>query len=151
MLGEGDGAWTCEVEDLEGGEVDHAGVLTQVEVLGVDDGTPPTIVPLGFSLGQAVTLDKVGVSLVPVRTLPHSGRVVVRAGCVGLGLENRCLEVAARVPLLARVDDAVGLDEVLVGTAPDMVVAALFWVEASKIRCVRICLLYTSPSPRDRG
>src|SRR5207244_11739290 len=106
-------AATQYVEDGKGGEVDNAGALTQAEVLGVDDGRPPARIPFGLARHDALAILCVQrlVGLVPLRALP-AGRLEEDGAQRFFAVVKRAAaHVAVRRPLLARVDDAVGLVE----------------------------------------
>ncbi len=122
VVGELNRTGTGQVVDLEGRQVDHTAVLPQIEVLGVGDGAPPTVVPLGVPLAQPVALDQVGVGVVPLGPLPHPGLEehgvqVLLAAQIGAGHQ-----LPSALPLLGRMHDAVGLVEVLGGSSPDVLV-----------------------------
>ena len=59
-------------EDGERCEVDEAGRLAHLKVLGVDDGRPPPCLPLAGTRhdGIAELLDEAGIALIPPRSLP---------------------------------------------------------------------------------
>ena len=132
------GAGTGQLEDLEGAEVHQPAVLPQVEVLAHGDGAPPAVVPLHLAVGQPVTLGEVGVGGEPLRALPGAG--LEELGAEGLLAREvgADAQVAAALPLLGRVDDAVRLVEVLRGAGPDVGVAALLGIEAGHIRAVGV-------------
>ena len=87
VLGECNSTRTREIQDLEGSQVDHASVLTQVHVFGIDDGGPPAVVPLDFALAQAVLLEQISIAAVPMWAFPHPGGEVLGASGVGDCLE----------------------------------------------------------------
>src|SRR5207247_3511667 len=104
-----------DVEDGESREVEQARPLAHREVLGIDQRRPPPRLPLGRSASDAVAelFEQRGVRLVPLRPLPAGG---LEEECSELDLadvERRQAYVAVGRPLLARVDDAVGLVETL--------------------------------------
>ena len=132
------GSRTLQLVDLEGTQVDHATVLTQVEVLTDGDRTPPPVVPLDLTLREAVTLHQVGVAAVPLRPLPGAGLEELGSQVLLAGEVGADLEVAAPLPLLGGVDDAVGLDEVLVGARPDVLLGAFLVVEAGYVGTVYV-------------
>ena len=73
------------------------------------------------------------VGLVPVRALPADGLVEDRAELALARVERRQADAAVRRPLLARVDDAVGLVEALGGARLDVLDALLVLVEARDV------------------
>ena len=107
-------------------------------MLGVDDGTPPTVVPFDLTFTQPIALEQVGVAGVPMRALPDTGGEVLGASGIGNCLEAGLFETAAAFPLFAWVHDAVGLVEVFFGAGPDVLVALLVVVEAGDVAGVGV-------------
>ena len=107
-------------------------------MLAHGDGAPPAGVPLHLAVGQAVALQEVGVRGEPLRALPGAG--LEELGTEGLLAREvgADAQVAAALPLLGRVDDAVGLVEVLRGAGPDVGVAALLGIETGHIRAMGV-------------
>ena len=107
-------------------------------MLAVDDWTPPAVVPLDLALFQAVALDQVGVARKPLRPLPHAGLEKLSSERFVAAVIRALHQIATTLPLFLRVDNAVGLIEVLLGAVPDVFVVALFVVEAGNVGCVRV-------------
>ena len=64
-------AGSGRVEDLERAQIDHAHLLPQVEMLGVDDRRPPAAVPLVGAVGDRVALEtRSAFARVPLRPFP---------------------------------------------------------------------------------
>ena len=87
-------------------------------------------------LGELV--DQLGVALVPLRALPAAGVEEHRAERLLAGVERAAAHAALAGPLLARVDDAVGLVEVLGAAGEDVVLGLLVRVEAADVAAVRV-------------
>ena len=75
VLQEVERAGALEVELVERGQVDHADVLADVQVLGVGDRRPPPGVPLVRTrlAAPGVAVTQIDVRLVPLRPLPPAG------------------------------------------------------------------------------
>ena len=140
-----------DVEDAERAEVEDRRAVAHREVLGVDDRRPPARVPLGRAAVDAVLVDELGVRLVPVRALPAGGLEEHRAERLLAGVERRQPDVAVRRPLLAGMDDPVGLVEALGGPRADVRGRLLAVVEARDVRRLEVDLRLAVRHPlRDR-
>ena len=138
----GERAGPGDVEDREGAQVDHAGPVAHRQVLGVRDRRPPARVPLGLAPRHpvGVLLEERRVRLVPLRPLP-AGRLEEHGAELALArVERRQANVAVRPPLLARVDDAVGLVEPLGRARPDVGAGLLVIPEPRDVGRVQVDL-----------
>jgi hypothetical protein len=136
---EGERARPLEVELVEGREVDHADVLTHVHVLAVDDRRPPAGVPLVLARLDATGTRRPGRRSTRTSAgAPSRGRRRTRAERLFAGVERAAAQAALAGPLLARVDDAVGLVEVLGAAGVDVVLGLLVLVEAGDVGAVRV-------------
>ena len=136
-----------DVEDGEGGEVHHAHVLTHGEVLGVDDGRPPTGVPFVVAPGDPVLLHQRGVRPVPLGPLPSAHLEELRPQLHLAGVGGHGAHPAVGFPLLAGMDDAVGLVEVLGAAGQDVVLGAGVTVEPGDVGGMGIDLGITLGHP----
>ncbi len=142
-------AGSGDVEDHERREVDHADPVAHREVLGVDDRRPPARIPLSLARHDpiAVLVEERTVRVVPVRALP-AGRLEEDRAQRNLSLIcRRQADRPVRRPLLARVDDAVGLVVALRRPSGDVLVRLVVVVEAGDIRAVRIDLRFAVRHP----
>ena len=141
-LERGEGAGSGDVEDRERGQVHQTGPVPHREVLGVDERAPPARIP--FRGPRHDPLPVLGeerlVRCVPERPLPAGG-------LEGDGAELRMADRGGRapdgpvaLPLLHRMDDAVGLVEALGRPGVDVLPGLVVVVEAGDIRAVRIDL-----------
>src|SRR5438477_25561 len=99
--------------------------------------------------GDAVAelLEQGGVGLVPLRPFPPGSLEEHRAKLPFAHVEGRQADVAVRRPLLARVDDAIGLVESLAGSRAHVRARLLVFVESSDVRGVEIDLRLTMDHP----
>ncbi len=140
VLEEATRARAFEVELVERGEIDHADALTHLQVLCVGHRIPPTGVPL-MSARLACLRElrhQPFVAGVPLRALPATGVEERRAEGFFASVERAAAHPALAGPLLTRVDDAVGLVEVLVASGVDVPLGLLVWVEAADVAAVRV-------------
>ena len=135
-------ARAADVEDRERGQVDHPDPVAHGQVLGVDDRRPPARFPLGRAGHDpvAVLLEQRLVRVVPERTLPAGRLEEDRAELALAGVERAEADVAVALPLLGRVDDAVGLVEALGRSRLDVGARRLVGVEAGDVGAVRVDL-----------
>ena len=142
-----------DVEDAERAQVEHRRAVAHREVLGVDDRRPPARVPLRRPAVDAVLVDQLRVRLVPVRALPSGRLEEDRAERLLAGVERRQPDVAIRRPLLAGMDDPVGLVEPLGGPRAHVRVRLLAVVEARDVRATggRSPTRRRSSTPRPPG
>ena len=138
VVGEGHRTRTGQIEDLESGEVDHADVLPEGQVFGVDDRRPPAAVPFGVPLGDAVLFHQRGVVFVPLGPFPDAGLVENRPEGLLAGIERALGQAPVGLPLLEGVDYPVGLVEVLPAAGANVVVVAFLGVEAGNVGAVRV-------------
>ena len=142
-----------DVEDAERGEVEHRGAVAHRQVLGVDDRRPPARVPLGLAVVYLVgeLLEQRRVRVVPVRPLPAGGLVEDRVERLLALVERRAPDRPARLPLLARVHDPVGLVEALGGAAPHELARLLVLVEARDVGRLEVDLGLALDHPLGHG
>ena len=135
-------AWPGDVEDRERREVHHPDPVAHREVLGVDDRRPPARLPFGLAGHDlpAEFREQIHVRAVPERSLPAGGLEEDRLQFAFARVERAEPDVPVALPLLARVDDAVGLVEPLGRARLDVVARLLVGVEAGDIRAVRVDL-----------
>ena len=107
-------------------------------MLGDGDGAPPAGVPLHLPVLQPVARHEVSVEFEPLGPLPGAGLEEAGAQVLLAREVGPDPQVAAALPLLGRMDDAVGLVEVLGGTGPDVFVGALLGVEAGDVGAVDV-------------
>src|SRR5207253_5700865 len=108
-------------------------------------------VPLVLSRLHAVFLDERRIRLVPVRALPRGRLEKARAELLLPLVERGDARASVRLPLLARVDDPVGLVEALGRAALDVRGGALLGTEARDVRRREVDLRLAAHHPlRDR-
>ena len=149
----GAGARPGHVEDGERRQVDDRRPVAHRQVLGVDDRRPPARFPFGGARHDplAVLGEQALVRAVPVRPLP-AGRLEEDGAELALArVERRQPDVAVRLPLLHRMDDAVGLVEALGRAGPDVLLGLVVVVEAGDVGAVRIDLRLARRHPLDDG
>ena len=131
-----------DVEDVEGGQVDHRDPVPHRQVLGVHDRRPPARLPLGLARHHpvAVLLEQLGVRLVPPGALPAGRLEEDGAELLLARVERADADVPVALPLLRRVDDPVGLVEALGGARVDVALLALVRVEAGDVGAVHVDL-----------
>jgi hypothetical protein len=135
-------ARTDDVEDREGGEVEETRALAHREVLRIDERRPPAAFPFRGAARHPVAelLQQRRVGLVPLRAFPAGGLEERRAELALAFVKRSKPDVAVGGPLLARVDDAVGLVEALGGTRAHVRACRLVFVKASDVRGVKVDL-----------
>ena len=138
IVGVGHRAGPAQLEDLKGAQVHHPAVLPQVEVLGHGDGAPPPGVPFHLPALHLIAVHQIGVRLEPLGPLPGAGLEELGPQFLLSGEVGADPEVAAALPLLLGMHDAVGLVEVLRGAGPDVIVAPLLGVEAGHVGAVDV-------------
>jgi len=82
-------------------------------VLGHGDRAPPPGVPLHLPVIHLIAVHQIGVRLEPLGPLPGAGLEEIGPQILLAGEVGAHPEVAAALPLLLGMDDAVGLVEVL--------------------------------------
>src|SRR5205823_7834514 len=130
-------------------QIAHADAVAHREVLRINDRRPPSRVPFvaAWHHALAVLLEKRLVRGVPIGTLPPGGFEEDRAQRLLALIERAEAYPSVGLPLLARVDDAIGLVEPL-GSAPlDVRAGFLVLVEAGDVRARRVDLRDTRRQP----
>lgn len=137
-----EGGGAEDVEDDEAREVDEPGALPHGEVFGVDDRGPPAGIPFGAAVHDRVTefFEQTGIRLIPLRPLPTAG-FEEHGPEIGLALPHRgAADVTVGTPLLAGVDDAIGLVECLRGAGAHVFAGALMGMETSDVGTLHVDL-----------
>ena len=138
VVGELNSTGTRDLKLLKCRQVNQADVVTHVEVLADRDRTPPAIIPFDFAFRDVVALGEIGVAAVPLRSFPRTGLEEEGVKHFLAFEQRRHLQVAAVLPLLGGMHNAVGLVEVFFGAAPDVLVVALVVVEAGDVGAVGV-------------
>src|SRR5207248_9151845 len=119
-------------EDCKRRQIAHGDAVAQREVLRIDDRGPTSRGPFVAASHHAlaVLLEKRLVRGVPIGTLPSGGFEEDRAERLLALIERAEADPSVGLPLLARVDDAIGLVEPLRGAPSNMCAGFLVVVEA---------------------
>ena len=115
-------------------------------MLGVDDRAPPACVPLvGTRRARlGVLLQQVRIGLVPLGALPAPGIEEHRPERLLTGIEGAATHPPLAAPLLARVNDAVGLVEVLATAGRDVPLGLLVGIETADVAAVGIAEVWVA-------